>query len=110
MAVKNYTFALLLVAAAFVLVVAFASVGVWYLSLGADKVTEVIQPPKIEAIPLKLLVFPRTSATETLAAFGPLAERLTARLRRPVTLVTSTDFDAFWQRVAQREPDLVYYT
>lgn len=110
MAVKNYTFALLLVAAAFVLVVAFASVGVWYLSLGADKVTEVIQPPKIEDIPLKLAVFPRTSATETLAAFGPLAERLTARLQRPVTLVTSTDFDAFWQRVAQREPDLVYYT
>ncbi len=110
MAAKNYTIAYAWVAAAFLAVVALAGVGIWSIYVGADRTADNIQQAKAEEKPLKLAVFPRLDAAATLSAFQPLAERLQARLQRPVTLVTSADFDSFWQRVAQREPDLVYYT
>jgi phosphonate transport system substrate-binding protein len=58
---------------------------------------------------LSMGVFPRYNATETTTMYTPLAEHLTQRLGRKVTLVTSKDFDAFWKGVEEQRYDLVHY-
>lgn len=59
--------------------------------------------------PLILGIFPRQKATETTTMYTPLANYLSERLGRKVTLVTSKDFDSFWERVTQRRYDIVHY-
>lgn len=58
---------------------------------------------------LVLGVFPRYKATETTTMFKPLADHLGERLGQPVTLVTSKDFDSFWQGVSEQKYDIVHY-
>lgn len=58
---------------------------------------------------LILGVFPRYKATETVTMFKPLADYLSERLHRPVSLVTSKDFDSFWQGVNEQRYDIVHY-
>jgi len=58
---------------------------------------------------LTLGVFPRLKATDTVTAYQPLAAYLAERLGRPVMLVTSKDFDAFWQGVKAQRFDIVHY-
>jgi phosphonate transport system substrate-binding protein len=58
---------------------------------------------------LILGVFPRYKATETVTMFKPLADYLSERLQRPVSLVTSKDFDSFWQGVNEQRYDIVHY-
>jgi phosphonate transport system substrate-binding protein len=64
-------------------------------AFGADKLT--------------LGIFPRLKATETVTIYQPLATYLSERLARPVVLVTSKDFDAFWQGVKAQRYDIVHY-
>jgi phosphonate transport system substrate-binding protein len=59
--------------------------------------------------PLVLSVFPRYNATETTTRYTPLAEYLQERLGRKVVLVTSKDFQAFWQGIEERRYDIVQY-
>jgi phosphonate transport system substrate-binding protein len=59
--------------------------------------------------PLILGIFPRYKATETITKFAPLATYLGKRLGREVVLVTSKDFDSFWQAVTRQEYDIVHY-
>jgi phosphonate transport system substrate-binding protein len=59
--------------------------------------------------PLVLGIFPRYKATETTTKFAPLASYLGAKLRRKVVLVTSKDFDSFWEGVTNRRYDIVHY-
>ncbi len=59
--------------------------------------------------PLVLGVFPRYKATETTTMYTPLADHLSARLGRKVTLVTSKDFDSFWKGVGEQRYDIVHY-
>ena len=61
------------------------------------------------ANPLILGIFPRYKAAETTSKFAPLATYLGKRLGREVALVTSKDFDAFWQGVTRRQYDIVHY-
>jgi phosphonate transport system substrate-binding protein len=58
---------------------------------------------------LTLGVFPRYKATVTTTMFKPLADHLSERLGRKVTLVTSRDFDSFWKEVADQRYDIVHY-
>jgi phosphonate transport system substrate-binding protein len=58
---------------------------------------------------LTLGIFPRLKATETITIYQPLATYLSERLGRPVVLVTSKDFDAFWQGVQAQRYDIVHY-
>jgi phosphonate transport system substrate-binding protein len=58
---------------------------------------------------LTLGIFPRLKATETVTIYQPLATYLSERLGRPVALVTSKDFDAFWQGVKAQRYDIVHY-
>jgi len=58
---------------------------------------------------LTLGIFPRLKATETVTIYQPLATYLSERLGRPVVLVTSKDFDAFWQGVKAQRYDIVHY-
>ena len=58
---------------------------------------------------LTLGIFPRYNATETTTMYTPLAEHLSERLGRKVTLVISKDFDSFWQAVEQQRYDIVHY-
>jgi phosphonate transport system substrate-binding protein len=58
---------------------------------------------------LALGIFPRYNATETTTMYTPLAEHLSERLGRKVTLVTSKDFDAFWKGVEEQRYDIVHY-
>lgn len=58
---------------------------------------------------LALGVFPRYNATETTTMYTPLADYLTERIGRKVTLVTSKDFDAFWRGVEEQRYDIVHY-
>ena len=58
---------------------------------------------------LTLGIFPRLKATETITIYQPLATYLSERLGRPVVLVTSKDFDAFWQGVKAQRYDIVHY-
>jgi phosphonate transport system substrate-binding protein len=59
--------------------------------------------------PLALGVFPRYNATETTTMYTPLADHLTERLGRKVSLVTSKDFDSFWKGVEDQKYDIVHY-
>jgi phosphonate transport system substrate-binding protein len=59
--------------------------------------------------PLIMGVFPRFKATETTTAFKPLADHLSEQLDRKVSLVTSKDFDSFWNEVSERRYDIVHY-
>ena len=67
--------------------------------------------PVIQAAedPLILGVFPRQKATETTTMYTPLANHLSKRLGRKVTLVTSKDFDSFWKGVTELRYDIVHY-
>jgi len=58
---------------------------------------------------LTLCVFPRLKPTEMVRSYQPLATYLGERLGRPVELVTSKDFDSFWQGVKQQRYDIVHY-
>ena len=59
--------------------------------------------------PLIMGVFPRFNATETTTRYTPLADHLRERLGRPVSLVTSKDFTAFWRGVEDNRYDVVQY-
>jgi phosphonate transport system substrate-binding protein len=67
--------------------------------------------PAVQAAdgPLILGIFPRHKATDTTSMYTPLANHLSERLGRKVTLVTSKDFDSFWQAVTQGRYDIVHY-
>ena len=54
-------------------------------------------------------VFPRYKATETITMYAPLADYLSERLGRKVTVVTSKDFDSFWKGVTEQRYDIVHY-
>lgn len=64
---------------------------------------------RAEEAPLVMGVFPRFNATETTTLFTPLADYLSQRLGRKVTLVTSKDFESFWKGVTERRYDIVHY-
>lgn len=68
-----------------------------------------LAPSARAAEDLILGVFPRRNPTETTRLFTPLASHLTQQLGRPVKLVTSRDFDAFWRGVTERRYDIVHY-
>jgi phosphonate transport system substrate-binding protein len=59
--------------------------------------------------PLILGIFPRYKATETTTKFAPLANYLGEKLGRKVTLITSKDFDTFWEGVTSKRYDVVHY-
>jgi phosphonate transport system substrate-binding protein len=58
---------------------------------------------------LILGVFPRYKATQITTMYAPLADYLSERLGRKVVLITSKDFDSFWEGVTQRRYDIVHY-
>jgi len=59
--------------------------------------------------PLVLGVFPRFNASETTTRYTPLAEHLSARLGRQISLQTSRDFVSFWRGVEEQRYDIVQY-
>lgn len=67
--------------------------------------------PAIQAAkaPLVIGIFPRLSATETTRRYTPLAEYLSKTLGREVTLVTSRNFQSFWEGIEEKRYDLVQY-
>jgi phosphonate transport system substrate-binding protein len=60
------------------------------------------------AEPLKVGIFPRRDAIVTANIFRPLTHYLEERLKRPVTLELSPNFDVFLERLKQRRYDLVH--
>ena len=58
---------------------------------------------------LTLGIFPRYRATQTTTMYAPLADYLGRRVGRKVTLVTSKDFESFWEGVTQKRYDIVHY-
>ena len=67
--------------------------------------------PPVQAVEsgLALGIFPRYNATEITTMYTPLADHLSERLGRKVTLVTSKDFDTFWKGVEEHRYDIVHY-
>ena len=67
--------------------------------------------PVIQAAddPLVVGVFPRLHASETTTRYTPLADHLSERLRRKVSLITSKDFDSFWRGIEEQRYDIVMY-
>jgi phosphonate transport system substrate-binding protein len=59
--------------------------------------------------PLIMGVFPRFHASETTTRYAPLADYLSERLGRKVSLVTSKDFQTFWQGVQEQRYHIVQY-
>ena len=54
-------------------------------------------------------IFPRLNASETTTRYAPLAEYLGKRLGLKVTLVTSKDFQSFWQGIEEQRYAIVQY-
>ena len=52
-------------------------------------------------------VFPRLNAGETTTRYAPMADYLSERLGRKVSLVTSKDFQSFWQGIQEQRYDIV---
>lgn len=67
--------------------------------------------PAIHAAEAALVmgVFPRFHASETTTRFAPLADYLSGRLGRNVVLVTSKNFQVFWQGIEEKRYDIVHY-
>jgi len=59
--------------------------------------------------PLIMGVFPRLKAGETTTRYAPMANYLGKQLGRQVKLVTSKDFESFWQGVVEQRYDIVHY-
>lgn len=58
---------------------------------------------------LTLGIFPRRNAKTTLRIFQPLAEYLSEKLQRKVTVKTGENFKAFWDEVTAQKYDIVHY-
>ena len=58
---------------------------------------------------LTMGVFPRRNSAETVKLFSPLAAYLSEQLGREVTLVTSKNFDSFWEAMREQRFDIVHY-
>jgi phosphonate transport system substrate-binding protein len=54
-------------------------------------------------------IFPRFNASETTTRYTALAEHLSERLGRKVSLVTSRDFESFWRGIEAHRYDIVQY-
>jgi phosphonate transport system substrate-binding protein len=59
--------------------------------------------------PLILGVFPRFNASETVTRYTPLADNLSERIGRKVTLVTAKDFQAFSRGIEEQRYEIVQY-
>jgi len=59
--------------------------------------------------PLVMGVFPRLNASETTTRYAPLASYLGSKIGLDVKLLTSKDFESFWQGVTERRYDIVQY-
>ena len=59
--------------------------------------------------PLIMGVFPRLKATETTTRYAPLVTYLGTQIGREIKLVTSKDFESFWQGVLEQRYDIVHY-
>jgi phosphonate transport system substrate-binding protein len=79
------------------------------LLLGAIAIT--ITAPVLHAAEDQLIlgIFPRYKATQVTTMYAPLAAHLSERLGRKVVLVTSRDFESFWEGVTQGRYDIVHY-
>jgi phosphonate transport system substrate-binding protein len=58
---------------------------------------------------IKMGIFPRKPALETIKAYEPLAKYLSSKIGKRVELVVAKDFQAFWEGVKKKEYDLVHY-
>jgi phosphonate transport system substrate-binding protein len=67
--------------------------------------------PVIQAADDSLImgVFPRLTATDTTKRYAPLANYLSERLGRKVTLVTSRDFPSFWSGIDEQRYEIVLF-
>ncbi|MGB5079494.1 MAG: PhnD/SsuA/transferrin family substrate-binding protein [Burkholderiales bacterium] len=54
-------------------------------------------------------VFPRLNAGETTTRYAPLADYLSERLGRKISLVTSKDFQSFWRGIEDQRYAIVLY-
>lgn len=59
--------------------------------------------------PLTLGVFPRRDAETTVRYFKPLVDHLTRELGHPVELVTTHDYESFWEKIKLGHFDIVHY-
>jgi phosphonate transport system substrate-binding protein len=75
----------------------------WLIAMAAAPVAQA------DDAPLVLGVFPRFNASETTTRYTPLADHLSARLGRKITLVTSKDFHSFWRGVDEQRYEIVQY-
>ena len=58
---------------------------------------------------LTLGIFPRRSSIETMKMFIPIVNHLNKRLQIKIKLIPSKDFPTFWQRVKDKEFDIVHF-
>jgi len=74
-------------------------------------ITATVWPPVMYAAgdPLVMGVFPRLNAVETTTRYAPLASYLGKQIGSEVRLVTSKDFESFWQGVMEQRYDIVQY-
>jgi phosphonate transport system substrate-binding protein len=74
-------------------------------------IAKVTLAPGVQAAddPLIMGIFPRFHASETTTRYAPLAAHLGERLGRKVSLLTSKDFQTFWQGVQEQRYDIVLY-
>jgi len=75
----------------------------WLIAMTATPVAQAAEGP------LVMGVFPRLNASETTTRYAPLAGHLSERLGRKVSLVTSKDFQSFWQGVEEQRYEIVQY-
>jgi len=59
--------------------------------------------------PLVMGVFPRFHAGETTRRYSPVADYLSERLGRKVSLITARDFESFWRGIEELRYDIVMY-
>lgn len=57
---------------------------------------------------VKMAIFPRKPALETLKAYEPLAQYLTLKIGKNVEVLVYKDFNAFWEGMKKKEADFVH--
>ncbi len=81
------------------------------MALQCSLIAMVVITPHVSAADNSLVlgIFPRNKPAETTGMYTPLAHYLSERLGRKVQLVTSKDFESFWNEVKERKFDIVHF-
>jgi len=80
----------------------------WFIVIYLSSLWPIAQAEENALQALKVGIFPRRNAEVTVSLFRPMIEYLSAKLERPVELITSKNFTTFWEELKAGRYDVAH--